>query len=69
MSFEPVTYATLARAIDCAAWWLDEHLGFRSGQTFSYHGPQDIRWTLLCVAAIKTGRVVSINSKCTHVLH
>lgn len=56
---EPVNYATFAHAIDRAAWWLDDHLHSTETQVFTYHDPQDIRWTILSVAAIKTERTVS----------
>ena len=56
---EPVSYAIFAHAINRAAWWLDDHLCSTVTQVFTYHGPQDIRWTILSVAAIKTGRTVS----------
>jgi acyl-CoA synthetase (AMP-forming)/AMP-acid ligase II len=59
--FINVTYSALARAIDRTAWWLEERLGGRSTtfETLAYIGPSDLRYTILMVAAVKTGYKVS----------
>ena len=53
--FRDVTWGEGANAINRAAWWLESKLGNGSGQgPIAYMGPQDIRYILLLVAAIKT---------------
>lgn len=57
--FEDITYKRFANAINRVAAWLDSALG-GSGTTgvFAYAGPKDLRYTILTVAAIKSGREV-----------
>jgi hypothetical protein len=57
---QELTYKDLANSINRISWWLDEKLG-KSGSfdTFAYIGLKDIRYSLLAVAAIKSGRRVS----------
>ena len=51
-----VTMPDLARAIDRAAHWLDETLGKSSNfETIAYMGPNDARYHILIIAAMKTG--------------
>jgi len=54
--FEDTTYGELARAINKCAWWM-EHTLKRSEkfETLQYVGPQDLRYVILLLAAIKTG--------------
>ena len=53
--FRDVTWGEGANAINSAAWWLESKLGYGSGQApIAYMGPQDIRYIILLVAAIKT---------------
>ena len=53
--FRDVTWAEGANAINRAAWWLESKLGYGSDQApIAYMGPQDIRYIILLVAAIKT---------------
>lgn len=59
--FRDVTWAEGANAINRAAWWLESKLGYGSGQApVAYIGPQDIRYIILLVAAIKTKHKASI---------
>ncbi|KEQ93409.1 hypothetical protein AUEXF2481DRAFT_6919 [Aureobasidium subglaciale EXF-2481] len=62
--FGNVTYAEFAQAIDSLAWWLDEVLGKADGTfpTFAYFGPRDLGYTMVVVAAAKTGRQVLLAS-------
>jgi len=54
------TYKQFADSINHISWWLDESLGRnQSSDTVAYIGPKDIRYSILAVAAIKTGRKVS----------
>jgi acyl-coenzyme A synthetase/AMP-(fatty) acid ligase len=55
------TYKQFADSINYISWWLDESLGkSQSCDTIAYIGPKDIRYSILAVAAIKTGRKVRI---------
>lgn len=62
--YRDITYQTLASAIDKAAWWLDSVLPSTqtsaSPQTFAYSGPNDLRYPVLALAGIKTGRKVRV---------
>ncbi|KAJ3840066.1 hypothetical protein F5878DRAFT_89134 [Lentinula raphanica] len=60
--FRDVTYKQLLNAVDAAAWWLDSEDVFSNerGQVFTYVGPRDLRYAILLLASIKTGRVVSL---------
>ena len=56
-----ITYGEFAVAIDRAAFWLDSVLGKVQGaqrDVFAYSGPTDLRYPILVIAAIKTGRKV-----------
>lgn len=82
--YESVTYQQLSRAINKTAFWLDERLPRRgSFDTFTYLGPNDIRWAIVLLASQKTGRKLLIlnpnnslegdsklitETKCVHVL-
>ncbi|KAK4693808.1 hypothetical protein P7C71_g3655, partial [Lecanoromycetidae sp. Uapishka_2] len=56
--FRDITWAAGANAINCAAWWIKSELGLGQGlPTIAYMGPQDIRYLIILVAAIKTGYV------------
>jgi hypothetical protein len=61
--FYDYTYKQFADSINHISWWLDESLGRSEfSDTFAYIGPKDIRYSILAVAAIKTGRKVRIIS-------
>ena len=60
--FVDVTFADFARAVDRAAWWLEESLGKSTTfETLAYLGPSDIRYFILAVAASKVGYKVSLD--------
>ncbi|KAI0441964.1 male sterility protein-domain-containing protein [Xylaria telfairii] len=51
-----VTYHAIANAINRASWWLSESLGLaNTSEVFSYIGPNDLRYPIFLVAAIKCG--------------
>src|SRR5271170_6641399 len=53
---QALTYKDFANAINRVSWWLDGVLGESLAfDTFAYIGPKDIRYSVLAVAAIKTG--------------
>ncbi|KAK0841357.1 hypothetical protein LTS02_016870 [Friedmanniomyces endolithicus] len=65
--FYNLTYAAFAKAVDATAWWLDEVLGvkppatqFDDFPTVPYIGPDDFRYILMMLAAMKTGRKVML---------
>ena len=58
-SWRTVSIAQLARAIDKAAYWMDEHIEAASCEGYvAYAGPQDLRYLLLIIAGVKTNRTV-----------
>lgn len=62
--FKDITWATGANAINRAAWWIECTLGKGEGKsTVAYIGPQDMRYLILLVAAIKAGYIVSAYSQ------
>ncbi|KAJ5673778.1 hypothetical protein N7462_009217 [Penicillium macrosclerotiorum] len=56
-SFQDVPMKTLATAIDHMAWWLDRSLkkSSKKRRTLAYVGPVDLRYTIVLLAAIKSG--------------
>ncbi|RFU28725.1 hypothetical protein B7463_g7628, partial [Scytalidium lignicola] len=56
--FQKLNFQDFANAINRASSWLDVTLGPKteSFETFAYIGSKDIRYSVLAVAAIKTGR-------------
>ena len=58
--FRDISYVQVARAINKAAWWIDEHIGKSTTfENLAYIGPPDLRYAILTVAAQKTGHTVS----------
>ena len=58
--FREVSYGLFANAINRCASWLIENVGTTSSfDTLVYFGAQDLRYQILCIAACKTGHVVS----------
>ena len=54
--YKPVNYRQFANAINGAAWWLEKELGKgQSHETLAYIGPNDLRYLILIVAAVKVG--------------
>ncbi|KAJ4469283.1 hypothetical protein J3R30DRAFT_3714080 [Lentinula aciculospora] len=62
--FRDVTYRQLLNAVDAAAWWLGEIVFEKEerGQVFTYIGPRDLRYAILLLASIKSGRVLFLMS-------
>ena len=59
-SVHTITYAQLCNVVNRLAWWLIEQLGRdRQGEVLTYVGPNDVRFTALVLATIKTGFKVS----------
>lgn len=55
LGYTDITYSQLAVAIDRVAWWLQNELhGHPRLSTFAYLGPNDLRYPLFIVAAMKT---------------
>lgn len=55
-SFVSITACQYANAINRTAWWLERVLGRRPEYpTIGYEGPQDLRYFLLLIAAVKVG--------------
>ncbi|KAI0096933.1 male sterility protein-domain-containing protein [Nemania sp. FL0031] len=51
-----VSYQSVANAINRVCWWLSESLGLaNTAEVFSYMGPNDLRYPIFLVAAIKCG--------------
>lgn len=67
--FRDITYLEFRRAVDKAAYWLEQHLGTppRDDQqegdgssasrfpTFAFYGTRDLRYSIFAVAAMKAG--------------
>lgn len=53
--FRSISHAQLANAINRSAWWLDSNI---SDTTFTYLGPNDVRYAILVIAAMKTKKRV-----------
>lgn len=57
--FTDVSYATMAKAVDRASWWLYETMArSRSQEVLAYMGPNDLRYPIFVVAAMKCGYTV-----------
>ena len=58
--FRDISYAQFANAINrCAQWILDSIGRSETFEVLVYLGPQDLRYQIICIAAIKTGHVES----------
>jgi acyl-coenzyme A synthetase/AMP-(fatty) acid ligase len=58
--FRDITYRTFANAINRCAIWLKDEIGISTSfEAMVYIGPADLRYQILCMAAVKTGHVVS----------
>jgi acyl-coenzyme A synthetase/AMP-(fatty) acid ligase len=55
--FRSISYVEIANAVNRVSWWLDAELGEKE-DTFVYFGPNDLRYIILVLATIKTGRKV-----------
>ena len=59
--FRQINYGQLAMAIDGAAWWLRNELGeSNTFETLTYIGPNDLRYPILVLGAVKAGYKVCI---------
>jgi hypothetical protein len=60
----------LANAVNRASWWLEKTLTSEEEKenAFVYLGPNDLRYLILVLATMKTGRKVGLVSRlCKHV--
>lgn len=58
--FRAVTYGHLANAVNRAAWWLEAEItqDEEKNRPVAYLGPNDLRYFILVLATMKTGRKV-----------
>lgn len=57
--YRTVTYKDFANAINGFAWWFSKNLGRTEDfDVLAYIGPNDVRYTALCLGAVKAGYVV-----------
>ena len=58
--FRDITYRTFANAINGCALWLKDEIGdWTNFEAMVYIAPADLRYQILCMAAVKTGHVMS----------
>jgi acyl-coenzyme A synthetase/AMP-(fatty) acid ligase len=59
--FQAINYARLANAVNRVAWWLEEHVNEpkKDNYAFAYFGPNDLRYIIFVLAAMKTERKAS----------
>ncbi len=58
--FNEISYAHLSNAINRTAWYLDSVLkDMNKSESFAYIGPNDLKYTLFQIAALKTKRRVN----------
>ena len=58
--YRKITYEDLANAVNGAAWWLEKTLGrSETFGTLAYIGPNDLRYNVLILGAVKAGYKVS----------
>ena len=54
--YRKITYKGLANAINGAAWWLHQTLGpGHNFETLAYIGPNDFRYNVFILGAVKAG--------------
>ena len=54
--FRKITYGQFSMAVDGAAWWLRMELGkSQTFETLTYIGPNDLRYLILVLGAVKAG--------------
>ncbi|KAL8668541.1 MAG: hypothetical protein Q9168_006833 [Polycauliona sp. 1 TL-2023] len=65
--FLDISFKQFAKAINRAAFWLDDRLGASHGsfETFAYAGDKDLRYAIMAVAAVKVGRKILLPSPFT----
>lgn len=55
-----ITYTDLSNVVNGLAWWLTKSLGpGKRGGVLAYYGPNDVRFTAMVLATMKTGHGVS----------
>ena len=58
--FKDLTYGQVANAINGVAWWLEREIGrSHNYETLAYLAPNDFRYPIFAVAAVKAGYTVS----------
>lgn len=58
--YRKVTYEGFAKAINGVAWWLKRTVGRSEGfETLAYIGPNDLRYNVFVLGAVKAGYKVS----------
>ncbi|KAL5357256.1 hypothetical protein BJX96DRAFT_162960 [Aspergillus floccosus] len=57
-----ITYSSLADATNFLAWWIEEKVPDKAGQTLAYIGANDARYIALILACMKTGHPVLLLS-------
>ena len=58
-SYQDISYCQFANAINKCAYWIEDEIGrSQSCETLAYIGPQDLRYQILGMAAVKTGHAV-----------
>lgn len=58
-----ITYTDLANIVNGLAWWLMKYLGpDKRGGILACYGPNDVRFTAMVLATMKTGHGVSVQS-------
>lgn len=63
--YRQITYSDLANAVNGVAWWLHKTLGPGKFEKLAYIGPNDLRYPVLVLGAVKAGYVVSsLLSRC-----
>lgn len=63
--FKDLTYGQIANAINGVAWWLEREIGRSDDyETLAYLAPNDFRYPIFAVAAVKAGYKVSLHLSC-----
>jgi acyl-CoA synthetase (AMP-forming)/AMP-acid ligase II len=58
--YRKITYEDLANAVNGVAWWLEKMLGKgKNFETLAYVGPNDMRYNVIILGAVKAGYKVS----------
>ena len=58
--FKDLTYGQVANAINGVAWWLEREIGrSHNYETLAYLAPNDFRYPIFALAAVKAGYKVS----------
>ncbi|PYH90761.1 acetyl-CoA synthetase-like protein, partial [Aspergillus ellipticus CBS 707.79] len=60
--YQPITYKAFANAINGIAGWLTAQLGPGHGEVLAYVGPNDVRYPVLVMGAIKAGYCMFMTS-------